>query len=636
MFDSQMKRLSSMLVNPLLPQSRIHLVWAATLLFCIGLMPSGFVFGQVDGDDEIRVENIWPADIIIEDAPPVPIVDPAYMDLWMEQLERDETDVKQELIAKLEQVHHAGIDLSGKVMTIRGLVNQDNHHSVNMALISLLVALDDRESAPMLFEMIQPNQIEDSQIVEPALAKWKYSPAVELWRKRLQEENVRRTHLLLAINGLAAVGDKDSVDSLLSIATDVQYERPSIRLAAARAIGEIGGEHLVEECTQLADSQQANPRMDRLCCVAMLAKQDSDEAIALLQELMCDESGAVAGAAWKRILEIDSKLALPYVERCAGSQDPMVREAIVTTWLEQPNLDRIDLLGAMLDDRHPDVRNAARKALMELSTKNDQFDKRVVATAMKSVDPATTSYRGIEQGLLLLTALDHKPVADRAAMLLDHQHPNVNVTAAWALRNLRVKDTYEKMLQRATKISMREIGKFNSGTKVSLIDLEQVAHLFDAFGEAQYEPAANLLERFIPVVADPKDTTNPKGLGANSRAAAITALGKIYRDDPDRGLVSQMVQRLNARGRTGAADVPEVWATAAIALGRMKATSEVDQLKQYYTGEPPVDGANYACAWAIRELTGEDFPPPVPREFKVHNFKVTPTDARMTTSDDEN
>lgn len=600
---------------------------------------TGSALGQADADadadDEIQVENVWPADITVEDAAPVPVVDAAYMDLWMRQLDREESDVKQELIAKLEQLHHAGIDLSGEVKRIRELIQEDSHRLENMALISFLVALDDQESAPMLFELVQPNQIEISQIVEPALARWQYSPAVELWRKRLKDKGVRRTHLLLAIDGLAAVGDETSLDELLSIATDTHYESPSIRIAAARAVGAIGGENLFEECASLAKTEQGNPRLNRLCCIAMLARQDSDDAIALIQQLMCDESGAVAGAAWERVLEIDSKLALPYVERCKGNPDPIVRKAIVMTWFDQPNVERIDLLGETLDDRHPDVRIAARKAMMQLASQNDEFRKRVIAAAMKSINGRATSFRGIEQGLVLLTALDHKRAADRAVELLSHQHPNVYVTAAWTLRNLRVEDTYEPMLRRATEISRREIGKFNSGTKVSLIHMEQVAHLFDAFGEAEYAPSVNLLESFIPVVADPKDATNPKGVGANSRAAAITALGKIYREDADRDLVSKMVQRLNARGRTGAADVPEVWATAAIALGRMKAVSQVDQLRQYYEGEPPVDGANYACAWAIRELTGEDFPPPVPREIQLHQFKVKPIESRLTSSDED-
>lgn len=612
---------------------RIHRILCILWAIGFALLPT-CLFGQADTKDEsIAVENLWPSDVTIEDAPPQPMIESAFTELWAAALEHDETDLKQELISLMEQLHRKGIDQSEQTKFIRGLVKESNHHTVNVALASLLVALDDEASGKLLFEMIQPNQIEISQIVEPALAKWNYSPAIELWRKRLKDPRVRRTHLQLAIEGLGNVKDQTSFDSLLAIATDVFYERPSIRLGAARAAGAIGGDGLVERCVDLSKSESASRTLNHLCCIALLANQDSDESVSLLQELMVSKSGAVSGAAWERMIEIDSAKALPFTEQSVGSEDPIVRQAVVTTWLEQPTVERIDLIGGLLNDRHPDVRVAARIALWRLANRNEQFDRRVRDVAMKVVTARASNFGGLEQSLLLLTALDHKPVAERAVELLAHKHPNVFVTAAWALRRLKVEEMNKGMLRWATRTGDQEISKFRSGRRVSLHHLDQVAHLFDAFGEAEYGDAEDLLRKFIMLVPDPRDTTNPTGVGPNCRAAAITALGKLYRDNPDRGLVQQFVGRMNARGRAGGYDVPEMWSTTAIALGRMNAKSEIDELRKYYTGGPPVDGSNYASAWALRELTGEEFPPPVPRIILESKFDLKPIGSRIESAE---
>lgn len=612
-------------------QSR-HLFIAA-ICTCLAFSPT-MASGQSQSDDEAMVvRNLWPEDILIEDAKAVPVVESSFTELWLDTLGHDENDLKQELISQMEQLHEIGVDQSAHLERIRGLVDDENHHTVNVALASLLVALDDEASKELLFGMIRPSQIEISQIVEPAFARWKYEPAIELWRDRLKDQQrVRRVHLILAIEGLGVVGDQESLESLVEITTDFHFERPSIRLAAARAAGAIGGDGLVEKSVVLAESRLSNPSLNQLCAVALLAKQDSAEAISLLQKLMVRDLGAVAGAAWNRMVEIDSAQALPFTEECASSEDPIVREAVVKTWFEQPSVERIVQIGGLLNDRHPDVRLAARVSLRRLASRSEEFGQAVRDVAMKVIYAPQSNFGGLEECLILLAALDHKPVAERAVELLSHDRPEVYITAAWALRKLQVEEMNERMLRYATRISDREIAKFRSATRVSLFHLEQVAHLFDAFGETGYREAEGVLRKFIPLVHDPMDAVNPTGVGPNSRSAAITALGKLYSDDPDRELVSQFVERMNARGRDGGYDIPEVWATSAKALGRMKAASALDELRKYYTGGPPVDGVNYAAAWSIQKLTGESFPPPVPRVVKLGRFDLKPIDDRLEPS----
>ena len=595
-------------------------------LWLWGLHPSCALCQSGGNEENLTVKNLWPTDIEFENQSPTLILDSAFTDLWIEAFNHEETELRQELIASMEQVHRAGFDQSMHVETIHGLINDDNHHTLNIAIASLLVALDDEPSANLLFDMIRPNQIEISQIVEPALAKWNYAPAIELWRKRLKNDYVRRTHLLLAMDGLGVVGDKESSKKLLEMATNPS-EKPSIRLSAARSVGAIGGNDIVGRCIVLANSEVPNSTLNKLCCVAMLANQDSQDTVSLLQELMCDESGAVAGAAWQRIVEIDSENALPFIEQGANNKDPIVRRSVVTTCFEQPNVERVDRLGNMLADRHPDVRVAARAALRRLARGSKQFDAQVRAVGVGAINGTSSQFRGIEQGVILLTELDHKQAAQRVAKLLSHKNPNVYLTSAWSLRRFNVKGTLESMLQWATQMKF-ETGPPGRGPEPPQgPEHDQIAHLFDAFGEANYGAAKPLVRKFV--LRGSAGTNRRK---SNSYSAAITAAGKLYGDEPDAQLVSRLVAVLD-NVRDGC---PNDRAMAAMAIGRMKATSQLDVLRKYYKGGPPVDGISYAAAWAIRKLTGEPFPPRKSKSPRAVDFNLTPIGSRPTTSTEEN
>ena len=567
----------------------------------------------------LEVKNLWPQDITIEFLPPKKMIIPAYQKLWREALRHSETDLRQELISVLEQLHRDGIDQTDFAPEVRALINDDVHPTVKIAAASLLVELNDEASAKLLFRMIKPGRIEFSQIVEPALARWNYQPAISLWNKRLMEKQVRRTHLILAIECLEIVNDTSVVNRLLEIALDPNSQS-SFRFPAARAVGKIGHEGLDELAIELAKRKSSNSVINRLCSIALLANQQSEPAIGLLQELMLDDVGAVAGAAWHRVLEIDSELAVPYAKECLSSDDPHVRKSAIDALHQQPSLKRIDLIGGMLSDRHPDVRTRARESLRQLANQSSKFDDRVRAAGMAAVNVSPPNYRGIEQGLILLAALDHQAVASRATELLGHDHPKVFVTAAWTLRMLKLEDTLDQLLVHAEETSEMVFKQTrNEDESISMDHLDQIAHLFDLFGETDFRKSEALMRKFVPKKTE---------LGINARPAAITALGKFHYDDPKSELVPQFVKRMNDQEGDNP-DISEVWATCAIALGRMKATSTLNELRQYYGGEPPVDGLNYAAAWSIREMTGEEIPPTVARILKTTGFNLEPSGSRL-------
>ena len=60
---------------------------------------------------------------------------------------------------------------------------------------------------------------------------------------------------------------------------------------------------------------------------------------------------------------------------------------------------------------------------------------------------------------------------------------------------------------------------------------------------------------------------------------------------------------------------------AAVSLGRMKATTAIEELERFYMAGKSVNHdmreVGYACAWAIRQITGRNVPdPPIPDDLQ--------------------
>lgn len=577
--------------------------------------------GSTDDLPEVKVDFLWTKDPNIRIPKPVAGFDPAYIPLWMEALQHDEADLQQETAVAFEFVHREGFaDLSRLADDFRAQLSSDSHHAVQLALASLLVTLDDEASAKHLAELLNPRQIELSQIVEPALAKWDYLPIREVWRSRLNDSRVRRSHLVLAIEGLMQVQDEESADRLLEIAVD-RREKSAIRVAAAKAVGNIRNDGLLATARKLSEYSTGTGIADRICAASLLVRHVSEDSNQLLVKLSLDPEPVVAAIAWHRLLQIDAALAVPQAEVCLTNGDPNIRELAMQSLKEQPTLDRIDRLGLMMDDRHPSVRKKARTSLHQLALLNDEFDKRVRIAGMKSATESPSGYRGTEQSLLLLTALDHKNVAGIAVEHLDHKHPRVMLTAAWALRVLSVEETLPGMLDRATRVSAAFLdSSFQKREKFDASAIDQVAHLFDAMGQMKYGEAEGLLRKYIP-----KNLT----LGANARPAAVAAMGKLYEKNPDEELVKQLLKRFSDRESMIEPELDEVIHMCSIAFGRMKATQTLPFLEKDYPGGTPTGGFDLAAAWAIREITGQEYPPPHVLTKYKSGFHLEPGKQRL-------
>jgi HEAT repeat protein len=522
-------------------------------------------------------------------------------DLWVRALGRPEPDLRRQAADAVAVAHRRGAD--GLTKTVEPLVKivdrEDEHPAVRLAAARALVELDARDAAESLFRQAQAGDADLREVVEPALARWDYRPARAAWLARLRDPAAPRRKLVLAMQGLAAVGEGEAVDRLREIVRSDAQPGP-VRVEAARALGALRGEGLEEDAERLLADATPRGVPARLAAAALLRRHKGEAAVRLLQRLAEDTEPAVAAPAVARLLEIDPDLAVPAVERFLANPDAHPRlygDATLRSYAVEvlhcrPTGEHVRDLADRLDDADPEVRAKARRFLEGLAV-NPELRDRVLTEATRVLEE-DRDWRGQEQAAVLLARLDHKPAAGRLVNLLSADRAEVGVAAAWALRRLAVPDTLEAVAAHVEAV-------LNRNETPDLTDY-RVAQLNQLLGQQKYQKAEGLLRRFIP--------RRPDASLPESRAAAIWALGLLHEGEAVPALAKDLEARLNDTKSLPPEDDRVRWMAAA-ALGRMKAKQTLDSLKANCPDhEPSFNPVNNACGWAMEQITGEAFPPP--------------------------
>jgi HEAT repeat protein len=531
---------------------------------------------------------------------PVPRVEMGFPDgakaLWLKALERPEAEWKCKAAEAIARAKHHGVQgLETTVGPLRAVLDRpDESAAVRLAVAQALVALDARESAPGLFRLVQADDSELRDLIEPALARWDYRPLRPVWLERLRQEGTQPRSLVLAVRGLAAVREGEAAGRLREMVLSEWVSGP-VRLEAARALGALRPDGLEGDAERLAADASPRAAVPHLAAAALLEHHGSARAIGLLQRLTRDPEPAVAALAAGRLLAIDPGLVVPALPDVLASPDAKVRALGVEVLRRQPSAEHVRLLSDRLDDAHPDVRVQARRALHELAATRELHD-RVIAEAVRVL--GKEQWRGLEQAIILLTALDHKPAAGRLVELLKFDRPEVFVTAAWGLRRLAVPDT----LPAVHRYVEAAAAKLQQRAAISEETNHQLSQLNQLLGQQKYGPAETVLRQFIPRSSRP--------LGPEARAAAIWALGLIDAGKTDAALAADLVARLED-DHSIPPEVLPVRLMSAITLGRLKAKEALPTLRRYFhDGEPSADPINNASGWAVEQITGEPVPPP--------------------------
>ncbi len=280
--------------------------------------------------------------------------------LWIAALGRPEAESKCQAALAIALAHRQGMkELDTAIPALRRELDRyDVNPEVALALAKALVALDARQSAPRLLQLLSNDAGSLAEIVDPALARWNYEPARAAWRTRLDQRPITR-RTLLAIQSLALVHDNGANPRLreLALARDIA---PAVRLQAARALAVIRTSGSEADAKSLTADHSPAGLTDRLVAVSLLKRHNSPEAIKQLLAFAVDAEPAIATIALTRLIEIDSKLIEPVLDRVLGSDDAEVRKRAVEVLSRNPTDQHLRQLGICLSDSHPDVRVKAQ------------------------------------------------------------------------------------------------------------------------------------------------------------------------------------------------------------------------------------------------------------------------------------
>jgi HEAT repeat protein len=532
----------------------------------------------------------------------VRMLPPGTKELWLRCLDRPDLELRCKAAEAIALAHRRGLaDLKDTAPRLLAALEQpDQDATVRLTIARALVALDARHAAPSLFRHGQAGSSDLRHLVEPALARWDYQPAREVWLARLSDPATPPLQLLLAIRCLASVGEDQAVKRLRELVLADEVPGPT-RVEAARALGVIRTSGLEDDADSLTPPGIAKPVAERLAAAALLRHHKSPAAIEALRRLGQDAEPSVAEPAIARLIELDPSVVVPVVEGLRQSPDANLRLHAAQTLFRRPTTKHVTWLADLLDDPDPAVHMRARGHLLTLG-REPQWKDAVLGEGTRML--AIKSWRGLEQAAILLAELDHKPAAHRLVELLSFARAEVYITAAWGLRRLAVAETLPAVVAHVERefAGIMKDAPRGGMEQMPLVD-HQLSQLNQFLGMQRHQPADALLRRFIP-----KDKGIPEG-----RASAIWALGMIHEGKPNPALARLFEQRINDAGLPS--EFGQVRWMSAISLGRLKAKEALATLRMYYTG-PSLNAMDNACGWAIEQITGEKLP--TPPESLVH------------------
>lgn len=531
-------------------------------------------------------------------------------DLWYQALAQSETEVQIKAADAFAKAHEMGMEVGDELgpVLLKIFRDESTHPLARQATARALIQIDHKEAADAFHATVRTEPLSLVQIVEPALAKWQHEPTVEVWRERLGDANVPTEHLVLAIRGVAEANDLESVERLSELVSSRESPIRS-RLIAANALARLTPDNNDALATRLLESDDATP-VSRLIAVRLIESTTAPSSIELLLRFAADDDPSIALIAQEAIWRLEPERLFPIVDQMRQSRDPNIRQLATHVLGKQRDQEAAAKLITLFDDRHPLVRTDAREEIEAFLAANQHAVE--IWTQVGSIliaDNPATNWRALEQAMLLVGHTDHKDLAPELIRHLRGQRIEVKVTAAWALRLLNVESTYP-----ATLAYCQSLYDNRESIPITMLEDEQLGHLFQMYGLAEYAAAEPLMRSFIP-----KDMS----LGLASRLGALWGLGYLHEDEPDEELGRLIVARLNDRDSLEP-EPPAVRRMCANALGRMLCESQLESLRDSVRFDDVRTSTGFTSAWAIHRITGEPLPEPVTLLRKAGTWFLEP------------
>jgi HEAT repeat protein len=592
------------------------------ILATIGIL---FIGQTAIAQDDIITDD-WPmfADPPLIDVQLVQKISAQLIPTWVKALEADEQELK--LVAAKTIGKASALGVEGLDVTIDPLItvvtDKDNRALVRHTAAMSLVQLNAKQAGENLLELVKAGDFELSAIVEPAFVEWEMAGAVEVWRTRIVEfQSKRQTSaslFRLAITGLGKIGTDADRQSLVAIANDIE-QNSVLRIAAAYSIAGTLAQPELEIAEQLAATNRvADHLIAALLASPKPSDQNRDRSLAVITKLVNSKHATVQAIAYEALAKWNPAAVLEFGQQARNHFHFQVRDAYANS-LNQLIEDHVDELASFLNDPHPQIRMQVREWLL-IASKTDELLPSVILAMQAAI--VSDQWRMQEQAMHIAVALDQKQVAVDIVKLLRSKRNEVIATSGWALRRLAATDALAPTLEYCTSLKVAfESEKLDYDTMFSVN--EQVAHLFQMFGQMKYAESMPLMHRFIRKNAL---------IRYRVRASAVWAAGLIYEGDlhGDPKLEKALLERLN----DDAPMPPEdnlVKRMACISLTRMGSNGEetINSLWKYHRRTKPFGVLRDGTEYALKQLIGEKFPTPDPRSFSGGPWLLEPYEFKL-------
>jgi HEAT repeat protein len=497
---------------------------------------------------------------------------------------RSQQDQDRLRVAQLICLHHHKLGPKFRTrateLLLERVSREDEPVLLRRSMISAACLLNQGSDADVLWKVSQSDPIAQAE-VEKALVKWKSPAALGTWRQRVTSRHASPSEVATALEGIAVCGT-EADRSLLEGVLRANHTTVANRVLAAKALGELSTDGLNALAQQVLDS---DAEQRHLMAAHILRKHTTDSTLNQLLSIMANAGGVAQLVAAQNIVDHFPERARDLAPDLAKHPDNPVRMLGLKVLHQQSNEASLRLQSQLLADPNPSVRALAGHQLVEKAMRG----QRALVDECVTDNLQSKEWTGVEQAILAAVQLSDRSRCNRFVELLEHPRPEVNMHAGWGLMVLASEtDTLSGILEHCDRYT-RKLERAES--KIVAPDLIRLSFLFEAIGRNKYEPAEDVLMKYVP--------KNGYRMGNVSRASAIWALGQLnkHKDKPDfRELMRGRVEDL-------APFSPEDYLVrfmSILVLGEMGYSDSRETIVKF--GDKPPAPLGYATEWALAQI----------------------------------
>ncbi len=467
-------------------------------------------------------------------------------------------------------------------LLIERLKSGEENLQIRRAMFAAAVSVGDESHAEVLWSLAKSDSVILS-LVEKNLVQWKSAAALKVWRQRLSEPNAKPTELATSLAGLAVVGNSDDRNKLQEF---IGASRTSVanKYLAACALGAIVTEGLNEFTQHVIDSDLEQ----RHLIASQLLKLHSGVRTEMqLRQIFADGSASAQLVAYRSISERMPDVAREYAKQMTINSDPGLRTMALEHLQKFSDDESLQIQAALLNDRNPAVRSLVAKHLLEKAKQGQRakVDEFVVSHLSSEI------WTGIEQAIVVAVGLEDRSHCKTFLRLMEHPRTEVNLRAGWALMELADESTILAGMLAHAEAMTDELKNVESRTSFTHTDQIRLSYLHEAFGKNRYQPATEMLTKYIPKTGHQ--------FGIVCRASAIWALGKLNKGNNNKVLLASLYKRIMDLNPINPED-PLVRFACNLAVGEMANPESRETIEKYNEGLPSPLG--YAAHWALSQI----------------------------------